>query len=241
MTRCRKLCAFVLCAFVCPVCSIYAEPVFYLSADPIGVATPPDPADTLLVQRNAPSSLNIFVMTDVRMSRISLDVMNMGGAIEFNSLNVLNENHRWLILNEPQIVEPDEIRNIGGGALPGISGNGIGPGSPDPGLDPTSGYLIATLGYTATNNLGATSELFMKIGVNIMSDWDGNSPAVRLGGPNHDLTPGDVWLATDSLLDYRIRVVPEPGSIVLAALASISAAALVRRRLASSRSTPVIG
>ncbi len=227
MTRSPKTFVFVLWALAWASSGAYGEPVFYLSADPIGVATPPDPTDTLLVQSNVGGTLNLYVMTDVRMSEIRVHVTNVGSAIEFTGLHVANENLRWTFVAVPTVV-PDEIRNIGGGAIPGVSGNGVGPASPDPGFDPTSGYLIATLNYAATDNLGTTSDLFIKS--ERAYDWDGNLLAVRFGGPNHDLTPGNAIGATDALLDFRIRVVPEPGSMVLAGLASLGLATVMHRR-----------
>ena len=187
MASSQKVFAFVLCAMACASSAAYGEPIFYLSADPIGVATPPDPADTLVVPRNAVGTLNLFVMTDVRMSEIRVHLTNVGSAIEFTDLDVLYENNRWSFLGGPQVITPHEILNIGGGAIPEVSGNGVGPGSLDPGFDPTSGYLIATLAYSATENLGAISNLFIKS--ERAYDWDGNLLAVRFGGPNHDLPP----------------------------------------------------
>jgi hypothetical protein len=189
-------------------------PIIYLSSDPIGVATPPDPSDSLLVQAGASGILNLFVMPDVRMDEVRFHVANMGSAIELTDLDVLNPNNRWALIGGPQVIQPQEIRNIGGAAVPGVFGNGIGPGSPDPGFDSTSGYLIATLNFLATANRGATSELFIKAERAV--SWDGNLLDVHLGGPNHPLTPGNVINATDCLLDFRIQVVPEPCSAALA-------------------------
>jgi hypothetical protein len=215
MTRYQKTLMFVVIVLRCAASTVRGAPIFYLSNDPIGVATPPDPTDTHFVQPADEGVINLFVTTDVRLSSIRLNVTNTGSGIEFTDLDVLNPNNRWVFIGGPQVIQSHQILDIGGGAIPGLSGNGVGPGSPDPGFNPTSGYLIATLGYSATENVGGTSELFIKIGTGAVSDWEGNPPAVRLGGPNHDLTPGGVPLVTDSLLDFRIRVVPEPCSTVL--------------------------
>jgi hypothetical protein len=206
-----------LCLLACVRAPLFGEPIFYLSANPIGVATRPEPDDTLFVQPGAEGILNLFVMTDVLLDNIGLDVLTTGGAIEFTGAIVFNDvNHpsgpRWSFTRQG-IVQADQITTIGGAAVLGFGANGIGPGSPDPGLDPTSGYLLATLDYVATANRGATSELFMQVGVNLITDGP-----VRLGGPNHEAVPGDVAGATDNLLDFRIRVIPEPGSIALAIL-----------------------
>jgi hypothetical protein len=202
---------------LCAASSTEGAPIIYLSNDPIGVATPPDPTDTLLVHPGVTGMLNLFAMPDVRMDEIRVHVANTDNAIEFTDLNVLNPNNRWALIGGPQVIQPQEIRNIGGAAIPGVFGNGIGPGSPDPGFDSTSGYLIASLSFVATPNPGATSELFIKAERAV--SWDGNLLDVHLGGPNHALTPGNVIDATDSLLDFRIRVVPEPPSATLAIVA----------------------
>jgi hypothetical protein len=219
---------------LCAASSTEGAPIIYLSSDPIGVATPPDPSDTLLVQPGVSGMLNLFAMPDVRMDEVRVHVANVGNAIELTDVDVLNPNDRWALIGGPQVIQSQEIRNIGGAAIPGVFGNGIGPDSPDPGFNSTSGYLIATLSFAATPSLGSTSELFIKAERAV--SWDGNLLDVHLGGPNHALTPGNVPDATDSLLDFRIRVVPEPYSAVLA-VGGI--ALLVANRLARRRPTSV--
>jgi hypothetical protein len=227
----------IVCLLACAASPLRGEPIFYLSADPIGMATPPEPSDTLLIQRGDSGILNLFVMTDVRLSNISLNVRNIGDAITLIGADVPNEDGpngpRWTALREGTI-QPDGLNSIGGSAVVSPQGgaSGIGPDSLDPGFDPVSGYLLATLNYTAANIRGATSELFMQVGSSNVNQWPNGSTSisVRLGGPNHDLVSGDVPGATDSLLDFRIRVVPEPGSITLAILGSLGVVTFAYRR-----------
>ena len=231
MTYYRVVFNSVFLILLCAASPAYGAPIVYLSSDPIGVATPPDPADTLLVRPGETGTLNLFALPDVRMAEIRVNLANMGSAIEFTGANVLNSNDRWAFTAD-RIIQPQEIRSIGGGAIQGLSGNGIGPDSPNPGFDPTSGYLIATISFASTHNLGGASELFIK--AERASDWEGNPLDMHFGGPNHALTPGYLTDATDSLLDFRIRVVPEPCAAALGGLAFLGLTAFAMQRRSRS-------
>jgi hypothetical protein len=222
--------AFTISSLVGAAVVARGDAVFYLSADPIGVATPPTPVDTLFVQPGASGVLNLFVMTDVRLSLISLDVVNDGGAIAFTGFNVLNPSDRWAFLDGPGSAHPDLLSHIGGVAIPDFLGSGIGPGSPDPGFDATSGYRIATLHYTATATPGTVSELYLRIGQNGVSDWEVNYPNVRLGGHDHPSLVGSDIGVTDDRFDLRIQVVPEPANGLPAGIAVAGLLGCLRRR-----------
>ncbi len=96
----------------------HSAPLFYLSDQPLGVAQPG------MFSMNNPASgtagqLNIYAMTDVRLSGVSLDLFETGGGIRFSGLNVVNDG-RWWILDGPQVIEDSKITSIGGGAIPGM-------------------------------------------------------------------------------------------------------------------------
>jgi hypothetical protein len=160
-----------------------AAPLFYLSDLPLGAAQPgafslSDPVN------GATRQLNIYAMTDVRLSGVSLDLVETGGGIEFSGLNVVNDG-RWWVLDGPQIVEPSRITSIGGGALPGLIGNGIGAGdSVDSHYHP-----LATVDYKITDVTRPTS-FELQVGQNAIAEWDGNIPMVHLGDPQSPAVPG---------------------------------------------------
>ena len=163
-------------------------PLFYLSDLPLGAAQPG------LFSLNNPvngtsGQLNLYAMTDERLAGVSLDLFETGGGLQFNGLNVLNDG-RWWVLDGPQVVEHSRITSIGGGALPGISGNGIGPGDyVDANYHPSSGYHLATIDYEI---LDATRPINfeMKVGQNAVADWQGGSPMVHFGDLSRPAVPG---------------------------------------------------
>ena len=156
---------------------VYAAPLFYLSDQPLGIAQPG------MFSLNNPVSgatgqLNIYAMTDVRLSGVSLDLSTTGGGIKFSGLNVVNDG-RWWILDGPQMIEDSKIKSIGGGAIPGMSGNGIGPSDfVDASFHTTSGYLMATVDYEVVD-ASLSSNFELKVGYNTIADWQGDSPMVH--------------------------------------------------------------
>jgi hypothetical protein len=191
-----------------------SAPIFYLSDQPLGVATPGIFQKSIYSSEPLPitGQLGIYAIPDVRLSGVSLDLVEVGGLIKFTGAAVNNPGGRWTFLDGPLTVSDSEIKSMGGGAIPLVSGNGIGPGSPEL-PDPTSGYLIATVSYEVT---GVTweSELFLKVGSNLMADFVGNSPPV-IFGPGSPPTPGDVPGATDNQYDGRFGFVFVDGFVVV--------------------------
>lgn len=168
--------------------TVPAAPLFYLSDQPLGLAQPgtfslDNPADA------GGQLLYIYGMTDERLSGVSLDLSASGGGIEFSGLNVVNDG-RWWMLDGPQVVEHLRISSIGGGAIPGLSGNGIGPGDfVDPNYHPSSGYLLATVEYNVVDASGPLN-FELTVGQNAIADWNGNIPMVHLGDPLLPAVPG---------------------------------------------------
>jgi hypothetical protein len=154
-----------------------AAPMFYLSDEPLGVAHAGD-----ILNFAAPGSsgqLNLYATTDVQLSGVSMDVLENGDGLKFTSANVLNDG-RWAFLDGPLTVQDSHIDSIGGGAIPGVVGNGIGGAdAPDAHFDPTSGYLLATIGYDRISQ--SIPDLSLRVGRNLVADWYGNMPTVYGG------------------------------------------------------------
>jgi hypothetical protein len=168
--------------------ALNAAPLFYLSDQPLGLAQPG------MFSLNSPASgaagqLNIYAMTDVRLAGVSLDLLTSGGGIRFSGLDVVNDG-RWMILDGPQVIEDSKITSIGGGAVPGVNGTGIGPGDfVDANFHPTSGYLLATVDYEVID--AAVSASFeLRAGNNTIADWQGESPLVHFGVWSQPAVPG---------------------------------------------------
>jgi hypothetical protein len=179
---------------------LQAAPIFYISDLPTGAATDlTGPLERVQLE-GTPGQLGIFAKPDVRLSGVSLDITEVGGGIRFTGATVQNPSSRWTFLDGPLVVQDSQIKSLGGGAIPFVSGNGIGPDSPEA-PDPVSGYLIATVDYM---KLAGTSQLFLKVGGNLIADWDGISPQVIFGPPSPQ-SDGGVPGASDNLYDGRIQ------------------------------------
>jgi hypothetical protein len=118
-------------------------------------------------------TLHLWANSDVRLSGVSFDLVEVGGAIKFTDLNVPNPAGpppRWLILDGPQEITNSAVNHIGGAAIPGLFGNGVGTGS-------TAGanVLIASVNYMVTNASGG-SGLRLRVGGNGIADFNGNFP-----------------------------------------------------------------
>jgi hypothetical protein len=130
-------------------------------------------------------SLHVWADTDVRLSGVSLDLLETGGAIKFTSLDVPNPSNRWSFTDGPVTISDSQVTRVGGGAIPNLSGSGIGPAS---GI--ASPVLIGSIGYEAQAN--GTSQLFLRVGGNVISDWIGQSPDVHFGTAAAAAVPGGV-------------------------------------------------
>jgi hypothetical protein len=182
----RRITVFALfCAVVACAAVAQAVPVFYLSSQNAG-ATP-----GLLSLTGQPANTNgqmyLWTNSDVRLSGVSLDIVETGGAIKFTGVDVSNPAGppaRWFALDGPQVITNSSITNVGGAAIPGLSGDGVGAGS-------TAGanVLLATINYMTLGS--GTSNLELKIGSNTVADFNGAFPQVRFGTDSAPLVNGD--------------------------------------------------
>ncbi len=184
-----------------------ASPVFYLSTDPLGTAAP-----GILNMTNIPAAstgtINIFATADVRLSGVSLDLMASGNGLTFTGASVENPNSRWTFAENP-VVTPSLVTSIGGGAIPFVSGNGIGPDGEA--ANATSGYLLGSVNYTA-GAAGSMADLFLRVGNNTIADWDGNNIPVVFG-PGSATSDGGAPGATDNAFDAHVSVAQVTGGI----------------------------
>ncbi|HEY3391533.1 MAG TPA: PEP-CTERM sorting domain-containing protein [Lacipirellulaceae bacterium] len=170
MTLQKLFSAILLAGAVFKIVPLQAAPVFWVTG--LG----PDSAGTL----------DIWAQSDIRLSGVSLDLIEVGGTIKFTGATVHNPNNRWAFIATPTISD-SVVARIDGGAIPNVVGGGIGPGSPDPGPS----VLFATVDYMATGRQGDDQFLFLRVGGNVIADWVGNSPPVAFGdGPAN--VPGGV-------------------------------------------------
>jgi hypothetical protein len=189
MRRVYRVVAFWLVVFsIGSPAALSAAPLFYLSDQPLGLAQPGMFSLSNPVSGTT-GQLNIYAMADVRLSGVSLDLLSTGGGIRFSGLDVVNDG-RWMILDGPQVIEDSKIASIGGGAVPGVNGTGIGPGDfTDANFHPTSGYLLATVDYEVLD-AAAPASFELRAGNNTIADWQGESPLVHFGDYSHPAVPG---------------------------------------------------
>ncbi|HEY3391531.1 MAG TPA: hypothetical protein VGK58_02400 [Lacipirellulaceae bacterium] len=218
MIRQKLFCALVCALAVSAAVVGYSAPVFYLSTQT--EATTPGLLNLTGVAPNSSGTLHIWSDSDIRLSSVSLDVIEVGGAIKFTSATILNPlNRRWVITDNP-VVTDSLIINIAGGMLHFNPGGGIGAGSPD-----GATVLVASLDYTAIRP--GHSSLFLRVGELVIADWDGNNPNVHFGTPTSPVVfggvPGGMGIVGS------IEVIPEPATLCLIVPAVIGAV-VVRRR-----------
>jgi hypothetical protein len=172
----------LVCTATCAA-PVHAVPVFYLSTQSTGAS--PGLLNLINVTPNTMGTLHIWVGSDVRLSGVSLDLVETGGAIKFTGLDVPNPNRRWVILDGPQEITNSAVNHIGGAAIPGFSGNGIGQGSPE-----GANVLLASVNYMTLND--ATSQISLRVGHFLITDWTGITPLVKFGSPTAPDVPGGV-------------------------------------------------
>ena len=82
------------------------------------------------------------------------------------------------------MVSNSVVTNIFGAAIPRVSGNGVGQGSPE-----GPNVLLASIDYAVT--ACCSSVLYLKIGQFGIADWDGNFPQLRFGSETAPILKGD--------------------------------------------------
>jgi len=209
MNRCSGLVA--VAAILIGMTSIsVAAPIFYLDVAPNGLATDVLGPQQLIIPANSTGTVNIYAKPDVRLSGVSLNLAAVGGSVTFTGASVNNPSSRWTFAEIP-IVTPTLVSRIGGGAIPFVSGNGIGPDSPEA-PNAVSGYLLGSVDYMA--GASGVTDLFLQVGGNTIADWDGNNPQVVFGPPSPPTDGGNPG-ATDNLFDMRLTIqsVPPPDTL----------------------------
>jgi hypothetical protein len=196
--------ATVCAAFAC-VSPVAAVPVFYVSTQDSGAV--PEPVSVAGVPFGSTGTLHIWARSDVRLSGVSLDLIETGGAIKFTGLDVPNPNDRWAFVDGPQIVTNSAVNNIGGVAIPLVHGRGIGPGS----LEETD-VLLASVNYLATG--GGTLQLALRVGSNGISDFDGNASPLRFGTESAPILFGDQFGATGPVGSIQVDGPPPQPPVV---------------------------
>jgi PEP-CTERM motif len=213
----RFLVCAVVCAVVLAAAAVQAAPIFWVSED--ALATSPSNIFTRIYP-GATGKLNVFANTDVRLSGVSLDLVETGGFIRFTGAQLVNPNNRWPIPGLPTVSD-SSVLSLSGGAIPNVVGGGIGPGSPDPG----PGILFATVDYAAELHSGV-SHLQLRVGDLVIADWEGNNPMVAFGeGPAN--IPGGVPGGAGPV--GIILYIPEPATLSLIGLAIVGLLVLGRR------------
>jgi len=145
-------------------------------------------------------------------------------------------------------VDPDSLVNFQGVIFLSIRPTaGMGPVATD--FDPlydavADAFRIATVNFNVVGNRGITTELFLQIGpngANLLSKSSNETPIV-FGDPNDPPLNANTEREVDSATpDAIIRVVPEPSSIWLFALALLAIAVLGRIAAARSRNSLGVG
>jgi hypothetical protein len=143
--------------------------------------------------------LFLWCNTDVRLSGIDLELTETGGGIKFTGAEWLNPSSRWLLVGAPAVTD-SAVTLLQGGAIPGVSGGGIGPGSP--GTDAGPSVLLGSVNYMAL--AGGTSQLALKVGQQTIADWDGAAPNVRFGANAAPDVPGGVPGGTDGVGSIQV-------------------------------------
>jgi hypothetical protein len=169
--------------------AVHAVPVFYLSNQTMNAV--PGLLNQPTTAQGLNGKLHIWVNSDVRLSGISLDLIETGGGIRFTGVEVPNPNQRWALFDSPRIVSDSAVTNIGGAAIPQVVGKGVGQGSPE-----GANVLIASVDYFAAGFACCGSQLSLRVGSNGIADWDGNFPQLRFGSQTAPILKGDQFGAS---------------------------------------------
>ena len=127
----------------------------------------------------ATGNLYLYGDGDSQLSGLSLDLLESGGGIKLTSATVNNPGGRWSFLDGPLTIGNSLITNIGGAAIPP---GAPGVGGPVADEVPGAGFLLATVGYEGIAN--ALSTLTLRVGSNLIADYEGNGAQVSLGFGN---------------------------------------------------------
>jgi hypothetical protein len=142
------------------------------------------------VAPNSMGTLHIWTTTDVRLSGISLNLVETGGGIKFmGPMDVPNPNTRWAFLDGPQEVTNSAANHIGGAAIPGAVGDGVGPGTANAANG--NNVLIGSIPYMALGS--GTSQLQLQVGGNGIADFTGAFAQVKFGTDSAANVAGDAF------------------------------------------------
>jgi hypothetical protein len=190
--------------------------VFYLSTESQGAT--PGLLNLTGLEPGATGTLHIWANSDLRLSGVSLDLVEIGGAIKFTGARIVDENYRWRI-HYADVRDEGSTARLGADVL--RYANGIGAGSPA-----GDNALFASIDYVVTK--GGNSSLHLKVGENLIFDWDGNTPNIHFGTRSNALLPSYPPGAMGVV--GSIEVIAEPTTSSLAALVLAGLACLFRRR-----------
>jgi hypothetical protein len=196
-----------------------AVPIFYFTSHADGSSS----GNQIVVTPGTSGTMYLAVDSDIHFGGISLDVLSSDtNTVKFTGASVKNDDGRWALIDGPFTVAANgsSMSSIGGGAIPGVSGIGIGPGTSIP--NPT---VLAALNYTTASN-AFLSNLSLRVGFNEIVDWDGNYPTLRFGADPTTVT-GHAS-GTSRVAGVAIPS-PEPTTALLFAV-GMSSFTLVRRR-----------
>jgi hypothetical protein len=169
------------------------------------------------------TSSNIFANGDIQLAGVSLDLVEDGNGIKFTGVTVANPStggaNRWFALDGPQTVSDTQITSIGGAAIPGLSGNGIGQESAE-----GAKVLLATVNYQFVGF--NTTDFRLKVGTNTIAAWDGTFPTVFFGNQGGSGVNGGIPGGSGIVAAF----LPEPTTLTLLCVAILGGYGASRRR-----------